>query len=361
MKHFCNISTAAVAKLLNIKLEGRKLKIMKNDDTSHFVSAQIRLYLLLNFYANSNTGMTDLLSIVELAEKLSCNVKTVTRSLNCLTDAGLLKVVDTPESGYAIIQIVNIKDMYKRLGEDGKGYLTCSTEELEAIVKIKRTAPLRAVMIGLIEFTIRNFLSASKKIDVMILNMNTVQSAFPKSARPSDIRSALNCEGAFGTLFERTAPDLKKNISVRLKEEFNAKYIKQRIRAEAKRSIFDHISHVNSVLTNVNTGIHEDGIIHINDMTDMSSLGIDLWESVDPIHQEMMLPLLDIPSSVKNDCITIAQDFDTEIVVAAINTFYVNYLLSGNFKPDEKKSLGGLLRRIVQELFNAPSEAYITA
>ena len=70
------------------------------------------------------------------------------------------------------------------------------------------------------------------------------------------------------------------------------------------------------------------------------------------MHQTTMLPLLDLTSDVKNDCLTIAQDFGIDTVIDALRLYYQNYKLSDavHFVVDKAKSLGGLIRTIVMEL-----------
>ena len=85
MKTFTNISNAAIAKMLGLELVGRECVIQKAEDAhERYLVAQINLYLILQFHANSNSGLTDLLSVKDLAEQLSCTPKTVYRSLDIL-------------------------------------------------------------------------------------------------------------------------------------------------------------------------------------------------------------------------------------------------------------------------------------
>lgn len=356
MKRFCNISASAIAALLGVRLETRKLNIVKDENCKHFLTNQIRLYILLHFYANSNNGITPVMSIKELSDKLSCHEKTIMRSFELLAKENMLSILDTPEPGYVTVQILNITKMYQRLGEGGKGYITCSIEEFEPILKIKETAKLRAVLIGLLEFTSRSFLSASKAIGYITLKIDTIKQAFPNSARPSDIRSAINGESAFMVLFDRTDTHMKKSISVKLKDEFNAKTIKQKIRIDAKRSIFSFIDKVNEIIHDVNIGIHEDGIVHIHDASALLKQGIDIFDKMDLIHPNK-IPLLDIQSSVKQDCITIAQDYGIDSILDALRIYYMNYALPGTFTKNKNASLGGLIRNIVYEMFLSPSNS----
>lgn len=356
MRQFTNISMESLAKLLGIRLNGRKSIIAKNTDKSvpHFLNAQIKLFLLLNFYANSNTGATPLLSCKEIAEKLSCHKKTVYSSLEMLAKHDFINFTESAESGYIEVTILHLSDMYKRRGEDGKGYITFNTDLLDTMLSAKDIDVLRVLLTSLIETVTRNTLSASKALKETRISFNMLAAAFPSSTRPRDIRTACDEEGLFGNLFVRTANDLRKTIFIKLKDNYDGKYIKQKVRIEAKKNIIMEIESINESVREANTGIYEDGIVRISDALSLGEHDIDIFNTVDVTNPEHNLPLLDLNSDIKNDCATIAQDYGIDTVITAIRTFYSNYLLPGNFKVDKSKSLGGLIRRIVEELIGQP-------
>ena len=356
MRQFTNISMESLAKLLGIRLNGRKAVIGKNtdDNVPHFLTAQVKLFLLLNFHANSNTGATSLLSCKEMAAKLHCHIKTVYSSLDMLAKHDFINFADSAEPGYIEATVLHLSDMYKRRGEDGKGYITFNTDLLETILSAKDINVLRVLLTSLIETVTRNTLSASKALKETQISFKMLSSAFPSSTRPRDIRTACDEKGLFGDLFARTSSDLRKTIFVKLKDDYDGKYIKQKIRVEAKKSIITEIESINEAIRKSNTGIFEDGIIHISDALSLRDHDIDLLNTIDVVHPDHDLPLLDLNSDIKNDCATIAQDYGIDTVITAIRTFYSNYLLPGNFKADKSKSLGGLLRRIVEEIIGQP-------
>lgn len=356
MRQFTNISMESLAKLLGIRLNGRKAVISKNTDENvpHFLTSQVKLFLLLNFYANSNTGATSLLSCKEIAAKLRCHVKTVYNSLDMLAKHDFINFTDSAEPGYVEVTLLHLLDMYKRRGEDGKGYITFNTGLLKTMLSAKDINILRVMLTSLIETVTRNTLSASKALKETQISLKMLASAFPSSTRPRDIRAACDEKGLFGNLFIRTANDLRKTIFIKLKDDYDGKYIKQKVRTEAKKNILMEIESINASVRDVNTGIYEDGIVHISDALSLRDHDIDLFNTIDVTHPEHQLPLLDFNSDVKNDCATIAQDYGIDTVIAAIRTFYSNYLLPGNFKTDKSKPLGGLLRRIVEELIGQP-------
>lgn len=355
MKEFANVGVSSISEILGLKLNGRFASISRNESSNHrYLSAQIHLYLYLHFHANSNTGLTDLLSVNDLATHLSCHPKTILRSIHVLEKGGFIQTIESPEYGYVVLQILNLSEMYKRRGEGGKGYFTCNRDLLNTMLEIKQINVLRAALTAMIETVSSLAKSSAKLVGEVRLTLDTLKASFPASARPSDIRKACQNDGLFGVLFSRTNPDLKKTISVRLQDAYNAVEIKQSLRRQAKRVIFDEIDQINQILREINTDIFEDHRIHCYNAANLFKHHIELWNYIDPIHQEKQLPLLDLPSDVKNDCVTIAQDYGIDTVLDAIRLYYKKYLLSNEiqFTPSKTKSLGGLIRSIVSELYH---------
>lgn len=353
MKTFANISNAAVAKMLGLELVGRECTIQKAENVrERYLVSQVNLYLMLQFYANSNTGLTDLLSVHDLADQLSCTTKTVYRSLDILEQGNFIQVTGRPESGYVSVQILNIGDMYKRRGEGGKGYFVCNRDLLQVLLGAKAIAVLRASLTAMIVFATKQTFSASKIVDRVRIGLHEIAMSFPISSRLCDIKAACDADGSFGSLFERVNPDLKKSICIKLQQNYDAKQIKQQVRIKAKRAIFDEIDEINGIIRDINTDIYQDNMIHSWNASYLWQHHINLWDCLDPMHQTTMLPLLDLTSDVKNDCLTIAQDFGIDTVIDALRLYYQNYMLSDmvNFVVDKTKSLGGMIRKIVMEL-----------
>lgn len=355
VKNFTNISVTSIAALLGLKLEDRKATIVRSDDNrSHMLTSQIHLFLLLHFYANSNDGKAELVSIDELSQKTSRDVKTIYRSLNLLMDCGYIHYQSANEPGYISVEILNIQDMYKRRGEGGHGYITFNTDMLTSILKLKKMNVLRTVLVSFIEIISQTASSATKILPHIQITLDKFRQCFPKSTRPVEIREACDNLGDFGAFFSRMAPDLKNSIFIRFKPEYETKSIKQELRLQAKSRIFSEIDAIEAAIGTTNASIEMDKVIHVSDISALLKHNIDLFKYKDPFHPDDKLPLLDINSGVKNDCVTIAQDYGIDTVIRALHIYYTEYLLSGSFKVDKAKSVGGLIRKIVQGLCSLP-------
>ena len=283
MKLFANISVEKIAVLLGIQMDGRNAVIKKDkSNTTRYLKNAIKTYLLLNFHANSNTGITGLLSVGKLAEQVSCTLRTAYQALRVLEDGGLLKVIQAPEYSYVAVQLIGLNDMYKRRGEGGKGYFTCSDELLQVFLHVKGIAILRTTLTAMIETVSATLNSASKILNGVQVTMKTFQASFPASARPSDVRKACAKDGVFGTLFSRTEPDLRRSIYIKLQQAYDAKQMKQEIQIKAKRVIFDEIDQINNAIRGANLGIHEDEMIHCHDAAALLKHHINIWDFLDP-------------------------------------------------------------------------------
>lgn len=357
MKGFANISAAMLAKLLGVELTGRTILLRRPEQPGpHFLTGQIQLYLALCFYANTNDGMCDLISLSDLASLIHKNPKTVLRSLQLLSDSGFLSF-QVLSDHQVQIQLHHLSDMYLRRGEGGKGYITCSKELLSRLLAATTIDPLRVMITALLVQHSQSLTSTSGRISGRI-PFDSLKSSFPLSSRPRDIRKAASPLGLFGSLFSRVRPDTKAAIQVQMKEEFNGKYIKSRIRLEAKDILSRELTAINDAITSMNQKITENGYIPIHEAGILSQHQIDVFEAVsisDPGHK---LPLLELSSSVRNDCATLAQDFGIESVLQAVRIFYQRYLLPGNWKQNPSKSLGGLIRSILSELFSLSQEVF---
>lgn len=357
MKNFANLPAATIAQMLGVELTGRKIKLQKSECISgHFLTAQIQLYLSLCFYANTNDGSCGYIPIMELAHLIGRDPKTVKRSLSLLEDSGLLLVEEWAEED-VFVRLLNLKDMYLRRGEGGKGYITCSIEMLDEILTARDIATLRALLIALLIDHAKSISSASKQLLSNRITLDDFKLAFPVSARPRDIRKAVSESGAFGRLFTRTSPDTKKVIQVKLKENLNGKVLKSQIRLEAKSQIGEFVSGLNAAIQEANKSIQKYGKMYLSHTDKFYQNGIDILGMIDINEPGHALPALDLSSDERNDCAVLAQDYGVGLVLDAIRIFYREYAFPGNFKRDRSRSIGGLIRSILSELLQIPQAA----
>lgn len=352
MKQFTNISTQALANLIGLKLEGRKGEILKAESMAHFLTSQIRLYVLLHFYANSNDGLIENLPLKTLTMQTGRNIKTIRNSLSMLYNNGYTSFPSYSEDGEVTLNILNITDMYKRRGEGGQGYITCNTDILQHILETKDINSLRVILVGLIKTVVEDLNKSAKSVTRLKITLKEFKKSFPKSARPKDIKKASAASNSFGSMFDRIEPDQPRSITVRLKEALNGKLIKKQIRIDAKNQLQQEIQSLNNTILETNLSISENGYIGAKNIREMLNHNIDLFDLVSVQDQTNPIPVLELPSDVRNDCTVLAQDYGIDSVIDAIHIFYKDYLVPGNFATKKNKSLGGLIRSIIEELFS---------
>ena len=128
--------------------------------------------------------------------------------------------------------------------------------------------------------------------------------------------------------------------------------IKKQIRIDAKNQLQKEIQSLNNTILETNLSISENGYIGTKNIREMLNHNIDLFDLVSVQDQTNPIPVLELPSDVRNDCTVLAQDYGIDSVIDAIHIFYKDYLVPGNFTTKKNKSLGGLIRSIIEELFS---------
>jgi hypothetical protein len=351
MKNFVNISIQKIAALLGLKIEGRRNPlILKAESPQHYLCVHIQLYLLLHFFANANDGVTGMLNLDQLAQLTHRTVKTIIDALKRLQAGNLVSILEHPQKGYVIVQIVGVQDMYMRRGAGGQGYIVCSKDTINTILSCKTINPLRTTLMALLQFNLGSVSSADVNIDAKI-SLKDLSKCFPQSARPVDIRRACDDEGLFGQMLKRTETDLKQSLGVQVRPQYNDKKKKRQRKIEAATKITMEIKTLNDIIKTTNTTIAESGHLPISAIPDFKSHKIEILDYIGISHN-YNLPTLDncFTQRVISDCAIIAQDYDVDVVIDAIRIFYAQYLLSGDFAPKDDTLLGGIIRNIVHML-----------
>ena len=350
-KSFANLSNAAACTLLGIDLQGRKLVPVKDADNKfHFLSSDIRLYLLLLFSSNSSDGMTDPVSVKESADLLAVNRKTILNACSRLQNAGLIKVTPTSCPDEKIFEVINL-GTYTRRGEGGKGYRTLDKAILDKLLQIRNINLLRVIFAALICGEINHLNSAASSMK-FTLEYDILKQFFPISSRVSDIRRACD-DPAVSGFFEIQDGRHKSRILIKLSDDCDSSGIKQAKYAEAKQKISAAIANLSESIYAANADIKTDRCIHLTSIKgfrQLSQMGFELFDYISPFDQSTPLPLLDINSSEKEDLCRLAVEYEIDLVEKTIGYYYVNYLVRSHFKKDKKTGLGGLMRRILEDM-----------
>lgn len=349
-KKFANIPLEKLATLIGLKISNRKGNLDRMENAAHFLTAQIHLYVLLYFYANSNDGEVSRLTISTLAKEINRDAKTVRKSLIMLYDQGLISMPNFDEDGEMSTFINDISDMYKLRGNGGHGYITCNDEMLDKILSARTINELRTVIGGLIVCTNTELNSSAKGLNKYHIALKDLRKAFPVSARPADVTAAVSEHSTFSTVFERVDNDQSHHIFVSLRNTLRGSFVKHQILVSAKNEIHAELKAMEEIIKEINTTIHDEGFIPVSGLRNLLRHDITIDDKISITDHTKPLPLPELSSNVVHDCCIIAQDMGIDTVIKAIHHFYTEYLIPGKFKPDQKKSLGGLLRSIATVL-----------
>jgi len=348
-KDYANISMEKLSDILCLKtMRGRAAvnssTVHNASSGTHFLQIPVRLYILLHFFSNSNTGEAFALDPEDLALQLGANVKSVKAGLKRLADGGFIGYSEEPD--FVDVTIAGVRDMYKKRGEGGRGYITCGPELRDAVMRVTKINDLRIILRSLLQTVSAELTRANKKAEAVI-SMKDYRSGLPSYIKPCVIRQVTSGE-TFNTLFDRIRPDGKKSCCIRLKQSMNGQYTKTVIRRNARIQLKQELTELNDIIRRANAGIHESGGMLPSDILSLAKHDITLDPSW--LFAEKQLPLLDLNSATRESCATMAQDYGIDSVISAVRTMYGN-LVEGKYKYDSTEDQGGLVRKILDEMF----------
>lgn len=195
-RNFTNISCKALGQLISLK-DAASRSVSKNavynKDEVYYLPA-IRLFISLNFKVSTQDGMAEDLFIKDLAEEIGCCPKTVVSSLKRLssgTDPLLSYHIDE-DTKLLSVKLLNYKDMFKRRGEGGLGYIVMDNLMRAKLSMAESVTDMRLLIRALIECTEQEGNEASLSLKQLIRGL-------PSYIRPCNVRSAL---GRFKRIFD---------------------------------------------------------------------------------------------------------------------------------------------------------------
>ena len=191
MKRFANVSIPSIKKIIHTSFEKQLLK-----------SCSVRLFILIHFYANANTGITSPLDLEDLAQALDCNIKTVRSNILRLESCGFFDVSMDPVTEEYTFTIHDYTKMYNPIGLGG-GYIQCTYDLLEQLLQIKSINELRVILMLLCE-AITTELQSSAKLAVAKLTFKELLAGLPKYVKPGVVKQILDHANSFKTIFKST-------------------------------------------------------------------------------------------------------------------------------------------------------------
>ena len=347
VKNYANISMGKLADLIQLKTTHGRAAVnasSRYSDGTHLLQIPVRLYILLHFYADSNSGKALNLKPDILASGLSVNVKSVRAALRKLAKEGYIILIE--DADYVDVTISNINDMYKKSGNGGKGYISCGPDLRNAIIKVTKINDLRVIIRSLLHTVSNELHTASKRAEARI-SMKEYREGLPKYVKPCVIRNAASGD-IFTSLFERLRNDGKESYFIRLRPDMNAHHTKNKIRTEARIRINSDMASINKVVRQANLNIHEFEGVLASDMVAFQHYDIELGPEW--LMSKKHLPLLELNAGSIDSCATLAQDFGIDSVIKAIRTMFCK-IASGSITLTKKSDAGGIIRKIINEMF----------
>ena len=314
MKRFANVSIPSIKKIIHTSFEKQLLK-----------SCSVRLFILIHFYANANTGITSPLDLEDLAQALDCNIKTVRSNILRLESCGFFDVSMDPVTEEYTFTIHDYTKMYNPIGLGG-GYIQCTYDLLEQLLQIKSINELRVILMLLCE-AITTELQSSAKLAVAKLTFKELLAGLPKYVKPGVVKQILDHANSFKTICQ-----------------------------EAYSEIVSFTTEMDDVIRTFNTYLFEDKLRERMQYEEIlkTEYGI-AFDQTPTLDAEHLLPIYDFEETQYHDLTIMAQDYEIGTVLDALHLFYNRYILTKLY--DAKKGPGSLVRSIIRELIQNPQIA----
>ena len=320
MKRFANVSIPSIKKIIHTSFEKQLLK-----------SCSVRLFILIHFYANANTGITSPLDLEDLAQALDCNIKTVRSNILRLESCGFFDVSMDP-----------VTEEY-------------TYDLLEQLLQIKSINELRVILMLLCE-AITTELQSSAKLAVAKLTFKELLAGLPKYVKPGVVKQILDHANSFKTIFKEEYTRKKRYIAAKLNDCFNGATTKNQVRQEAYSEIVSFTTEMDDVIRTFNTYLFEDKLRERMQYEEIlkTEYGI-AFDQTPTLDAEHLLPIYDFEETQYHDLTIMAQDYEIGTVLDALHLFYNRYILTKLY--DAKKGPGSLVRSIIRELIQNPQIA----
>lgn len=343
MKRFANVSIPSIKKIVHTSFEKQLLK-----------SCSVRLFILLHFYANANTGITTPVELEDLASALDCNIKTIRSNILRLESCGFFDATMDPITEEYTFTIHGYTKMYNPINMGG-GYIQCTDELLKQLLQIKSINELRVILMLLCE-AITTELQSAAKLAVAKLTFKELLAGLPKYVKPGVVKQILDQASSFKTIFKEEYTSKKRYIAAKLNDCFNGKATKNQVRQEAHYKIVSFTTEMDDVVRIFNTAIFEGKMRERLQYEDILSSEYNIaLDQAAPLDSKHLLPTYSFSDAEYNELAVMAQDFEIDTVLDALHLFYNRYLIPKLY--NKKKGPGSLVRTIITELIKTPEIA----
>ena len=343
MKRFANVSIPSIKKIIHTSFEKQLLK-----------SCSVRLFILIHFYANANTGITSPLDLEDLAQALDCNIKTVRSNILRLESCGFFDVSMDPVTEEYSFTIHDYTKMYNPIGLGG-GYIQCTYDLLDQLLQIKSINELRVILMLLCE-AITTELQSSAKLAVAKLTFKELLAGLPKYVKPGVVKQILDHANSFKTIFKEEYTRKKRYIAAKLNDCFNGATTKNQVRQAAYSKIVSFTTEMDDVIRIFNSSLFEGKLKERIQYEEILKTEYDIaFDQTTTLDADHLLPTYGFEETQYHDLTIMAQDYEIDTVLDALHLFYNRYILTKLY--DAKKGPGSLVRSIIRELIQNPQIA----
>lgn len=285
----------------------------------------IKLLLILHFYHPDRFGIIKNLDIRELAELLTCDIKTIRNNLAVLNNYSYITYskVDT----YKITLCLNDYDSYYLPAKKGgRGFFVLSKELLLQLLQIPTLVTLRIFLRELIN--IDNLNIKGGPFTAVSRTFKDLKRSLPEYCKPHIIRKAVQNDT---NIFHITLKD--SGIRFEIKDEYNAK--------RQKADCYNYyIQKFNDFVIDFNNTV---SFINVNNVTPPKYSFY-----FDDVRSSATYRLIRFKDFEIEDLAMLALQYSYDTVIYALSSIYKTYIL----KDRKITNLGGLVRTAITAQLN---------
>lgn len=358
-RNFTNISCKALGQLISLK-DAASRKVSKNavyDRERCYSRSSVNLFVLLNFLVSTSDGTAQGLLIKDLAHEIGCVPKTVVHALDKLSSGSepLISYNIDSDTQLLNVEILNYKDMFKRRGEGGLGYIVMNRLMRVKLAMMDNVNELRVLLRALLECEEQEGYEAS-------LSIKQFMSGLPSYIRPCNIKAALGGIG-MKKVFDLLPNKNHTAYHFSVNKESRAKDIKEALVGENSGAIRQLVAGFNETIDFINSYHSLDrtdreskiGVLVSRQVRELLKISFN-WEEA--VKEGMkMLPKFNFTSREFEDAALIATHLDIDSVKGALIRYMEQFVLRG--KGSTRRDTMAIIQNMSEAIYSKTNTFFL--
>lgn len=346
-RNYTNVSCKALGQLISLKDASSRTvskNAVYNKEEVYYLPA-IRLFISLNFKVSTQDGTATNLLIRDLAEEIGCCSKTILSSLNKLSSGSkpLISYHIDEDTKLLSVEFLNYKDMFKRRGEGGLGYIVMDGLMRTKLYMAESINDMRLLIRALLECTEQEGYEASISLKQLIKGL-------PSYIRPCNVRNSLD---KFKRIFDLTPNRNKSAYHFMLNDMSRVKERKNALLVENEAVLREMVSSFNNTIDSINEWNSKDGTqqsmspLVEKQVRDFLHVSFD-WKSANEDGLKI-LPKFNFTSKEFEDAAQIATQLNADCVKGALKKYMEQFVLPG--RGSKRRDTMAIIQNMSESIF----------